>query len=117
MKSPYSKVGTSSSFLVNIVIKGIVVQLVKIQKFSQCHIECQSDLVKSFDSGILGKTTDDIVQGGLLYITHNCELVDRNSSILAQFSDSFHIELRIFHNNPLTVIFTHLRVSMMITRD
>ena len=57
-------------FIIRIVIKGLVVQLIEIKEFCQSHIECRGDLVECFHTGVLGQTSDDIVLGGLLHIAH-----------------------------------------------
>ena len=64
-KSPHFCIRSKSggcSFVIGIIVKGLVVQLVKIKKFRHCHIECQGDLVECFRSRVLGQASDDIVR-------------------------------------------------------
>ena len=81
------------SILVGIVLKGIGIQLLKIQKFRQSHIEGQGNFVQRLDPGILGQAPDNIVQGGLLHVAHGGQLVDGQSPFLAQGANPFDIEI------------------------
>ena len=69
-------------FIIGIVVKRVIVQFVEIKKFCQCHIEGKGYLVERFHSWILGKSSYNIIKSGLLYVTHNSQFVNRNSSIL-----------------------------------
>ena len=86
-------------FLVCVIIKGIVVQFLKIQKFCQRHVERQCNLVQRLYSGIFRQASDNIIQRGLFYIAHGCQFVDCNPSLLAQLSYAIHIDICVIHSN------------------
>ena len=96
-----------------IVLEGVFVQIRKIQEFGQGHVEGQSDLVQRFYSGILGETTNDIIQSGLLDVAHGGEFVYGNAALFAELADALYIEIRVFHDVP-HIVFTRLRVKTMI---
>ena len=108
-------IGSYSFF--SIVLKRVFIQLFKIKKLCQCHIECQCDLVKCFYTRILCQTTNDIIQSRLLNITHCSKFIDRNATLFAQLANSFYIKLRILHKYRPRVIITRLWVNMMITTE
>ena len=49
-----------------IVLEGVFVQIREIKEFGQGHIKGQSNFVQRSHPGVLGKTTHDIIQGGLV---------------------------------------------------
>ena len=110
-----SQMGGMPPFLFFLVfIECVVVQLREIQKLCQGHIERQCDLVQRFNSGILGKTADDVVQSRLLDVAHGGEFVYGNAALFAELADALYIEIRVFHDVP-HIVFTRLRVRTMIT--
>ena len=107
----------NSFSVICIIIEGIVIQFIEVEKLCQRHVERQRHFVQSFHARILGQTTHDIVKRGLLHVTHRRELVDCNAALLAEAADSLDIQFRIVHTIALAHIITRLWVIMMIAMD
>ena len=88
------QMGCMAPFLfVFIFFESVIVQLREIQKLGQGHVKRKGNLVQGFDSGILGKTANDVVQSGLLDVTHGSQLVNGDASFLTELPDAANIEI------------------------
>ena len=76
------------SLVLVLIVEGIVVQFLEIQKLRDGHIEGNGDLVERHDSGILGQAAHDVVDGGLVNAAHCGELVDGDPALLAELTDT-----------------------------
>ena len=71
--------------------------------------------MQSLDSGIPGKSPNDVIQRGLFHIAHGGKLVDGDVALFAKLPDTPDIDFRILHKPFSIVNITRLRVDMMIT--
>ena len=53
------------------------------------------------DPGILGKSPDDIINGGLIDTAHCGELIESNTALLTKLPDAADIQIGILHGGLL----------------
>ena len=104
----------SSIFL---IVKGITVQFIKIQKLRKSHIKCQRDHVQRFHAGIFRQSSHDVIQCRLFHTAHRRQFIDSNSAALAKGAYAFYVNLRIIHFKIPSIIITRFRVKIMIIWD
>lgn len=104
------------SFLVEIVIEGIFIQLIKVQKFSQRHIKRQRNLVQRLDPGVFGQPAHNIIQRRLLHIADNRQPVCGDSPRLAELTNAAYIncEYSIFFETSQILKFITLHYTYQL---
>ena len=79
----FPQIEKHGGLLILFVFKRIFVQLRKVKKLRQCHIEGNGNLMQGFYPWISGDAANDIIQCGLLNVAHASQFIDGKIPLLA----------------------------------